>query len=165
MKLHPTSHKIETAFILALFTMFAATSFLVVLIGAKQYQNTADSMNKNYEVRTASSYLMEKVRQNDSSGAIYVTSLLGEEALAIESTENDTLCTTYIYYYENYLRELFVTDSSVFSLSSGQKIIELSGFDIESPDTGILRVSFTGTDGNSSDVYLSVHASRGKEET
>ena len=43
-----------------LFGMFAVTAFILVLIGIKQYKVTADSMNYNYEVRTASSYLREK---------------------------------------------------------------------------------------------------------
>jgi preprotein translocase subunit SecY len=165
MKLHPASHRIETAFILALFTMFAATAFLVVLIGAKQYKSTANSMNENYEVRTAASYLEQKVRQNDSTGAISATDLLGVQALSIQSTENDTVYTTYIYYYEDYLRELFVTDSSVFSLSSGQKIIELSGFDVEQLRPGFIRATYAGTDGISHEVFLSVHSLSGKEDT
>jgi preprotein translocase subunit SecY len=164
IKLHPASHRIETAFILALFTMFAATAFLVVLIGAKQYQITADSMNVNYEVRTAASYLEEKVRQNDCTGAIYATELLGVPALAIQTAEDDTVYTTYIYYYEDCLRELFVTDSSVYSLASGQMIIELSGFEVESLGSDFIRATYIGTDGISYTVYLSVHAAAGKEE-
>lgn len=35
---------------------FAATAFLVVSIGAKQYHSIADSMTANYETRTVSSY-------------------------------------------------------------------------------------------------------------
>jgi preprotein translocase subunit SecY len=165
MKLHKTSHRIETAFILALFTMFAATAILVVLIGAKQYRITADSMNTNYEVRTTASYLEEKIRQNDTAGAIYAADLLGVPALAIESTEADTVYTTYIYYYEDYLRELFVTDSSVFSLESGQSILALSGFEVESLTPDLIRASYTGTDGQTCEVYLSIHSAGGKEDT
>jgi hypothetical protein len=165
IKLHPASHRIETAFILALFTMFAATAFLLVLIGAKQYQSTADSMNSNYEVRTAASYLEEKVRQNDSMGSVYATDLLGVQALAIQSLEDGVVYTTYIYYYGNSLRELFVTDSSVFSLDSGQEIIELSGFAVETLRPGFIRATYTGTDGIPYAVYLSVHSEAGKEDT
>ena len=100
IRLKASSHKIETVFILALFTMFAATAFLVVLIGAKQYQVTADYMNDNYEVRTASSYLQEKIRSNDTSDAITITELDGTPALAFTSIENDTEYTTYIYYFD-----------------------------------------------------------------
>jgi hypothetical protein len=153
----------ETAFVLALFTMFAVTAFLVVLIGAKQYQSTADSMNQNYEVRTAASYLEEKVRAGDSAGAVNATTLSGTPALAIQSEEGGNIYTTYIYYYDGSLRELFVTDSSVFSLDSGQKIIELSDFYVESIRPGLIRATFAGTDGAAHQVFLAVHSASGKE--
>lgn len=100
------STKIDGVFIIALFTMFAVTAFLLILIGAKQYQNTADTMDANYETRTISSYLTEKLRQNDTGGSITVTELEGTPALSLKSVENDISYVTYIYYYENALREM-----------------------------------------------------------
>ena len=58
-------HTIDRVFLLALLALFAATAFLVVSIGAKQYHSIADSMTANYETRTVSSYLEEKMNQND----------------------------------------------------------------------------------------------------
>jgi hypothetical protein len=164
VKLKPASHRMETAFVLALFTMFAVTAFLVVLIGAKQYQRTADSMNQNYEVRTAASYLEEKVRAGDSARAVSATTLSGAPALAISSDEGGNIYTTYIYYYDGSLRELFVTDSSVFSLDSGQKIVELSDFRVDSLRPGLIRATFAGTDGVAHQVFLAVHSASGKED-
>ena len=54
-------HTIDRVFLLALLALFAATAFLVVSIGAKQYHSIADSMTANYETRTVSSYLEEKM--------------------------------------------------------------------------------------------------------
>ena len=42
-------HTIDRVFLLALLALFAATAFLVVSIGAKQYHSIADSMTANYE--------------------------------------------------------------------------------------------------------------------
>ena len=61
-------HTIDRVFLLALLALFAATAFLVVSIGAKQYHSIADSMTANYETRTVSSYLEEKMNQNDVAG-------------------------------------------------------------------------------------------------
>ena len=47
-------HTIDRVFLLALLALFAATAFLVVSIGAKQYHSIADSMTANYETRTRS---------------------------------------------------------------------------------------------------------------
>ena len=160
IKLHSSAHKIDTIFVVALFTVFAATAFLVVLIGAKQYQKTADNMNYNYEVRTAASYITEKIRQNDSSCDICVTTLSGVDALAISTVENEKNYTTYIYYYEGWLRELFVSESAVFTLDAGQKIVEVSDFSAVFAGTDLLEITFTGTDGTSYPVYLAIHSSR-----
>ena len=56
-------HTIDRVFLLALLALFAATAFLVVSIGAKQYHSIADSMTANYETRTVSSYLEEKMNK------------------------------------------------------------------------------------------------------
>ena len=68
-------HTIDRVFLLALLALFAATAFLVVSIGAKQYHSIADSMTANYETRTVSSYLEEKMNQNDMAGSVAVTSI------------------------------------------------------------------------------------------
>ena len=65
-KLKSRSHQADSFFVMLLF-FFALTAFILVLIGVKQYKYTANAMNYNYEVRTVTSYLREKVRQNDST--------------------------------------------------------------------------------------------------
>ncbi len=93
LRLHANEHKIDTVFVAALFVLFAMTACLLVLIGARQYKATARAMNENYEVRTASSYLTEKVRQNDSAAGISIVEFAGGYALAI-ADDTDTGDTT-----------------------------------------------------------------------
>lgn len=157
LKLHTTSHKIDTVFVAALFTVFAATAFLVVLIGAKQYQNTADSMDYNYEIRAASSYLVEKVRQNDSASHIAISELEGIPALCLTSEENGMRYITYIYCYDGALRELLVSEHSVYAPNAGQQIVPLGDFAPEAIDSGLIRITITGTDGKPVPLYLSIH--------
>lgn len=97
-------HTIDRVFLLALLALFAATTFLVVSIGAKQYHSIADSMTANYETRTVSSYLEEKMNQNDVAGSVAVTSIGAFPAIALSETVNDAIYTTYIYCYDGYLR-------------------------------------------------------------
>ena len=163
-KLRRLNHKIDMVFVLALFMIFAATAFIVVLIGARQYRSTADNMNYNYEVRTASSYIEEKIRQNDSAARISITDLSGTTALALTSEENGIFYTTYIYYYDGSLRELFAADNAEVGPQSGQKIIELGGFLPEYADDDLIKVTFTDSDGGIFPVYLSVHSESGKED-
>lgn len=157
------SKKIDTVFIFALITLFAATSFLLVLIGAKQYRNVTNIMNENYEDRTISSYLTEKIRQNDTRDAITVSSLEGIPALSLKATENGRSYTTYIYYYDGSLRELVATEGSVFTLSSGQEIIQMQGFTPQLVNASLLRAEVTDTNGDTQILYFSLHCNVGKE--
>jgi len=155
------SKKIDTMFVLALITLFAATSFVLVLIGAKQYRHITNVMNENFEIRTTSSYIAEKIRQNDMAFAISVTTLDGVPALCIHSQEENVIFMTYIYYYDNALRELMVTKTSVFDLSSGQEIIQAGGFSPSMVQDNLLRVDVTDTGGDLRTLYF--HLQAGKE--
>ena len=158
------ANKMDSIFVVALFTVFAITAFLLILIGAKQYQHTADAMDLNYESRTISSYLTEKIRQNDTTGAVSICELEGTTALAIQTVENDSIYTTYIYHYNEALREIMVTSDSVFSLDSGQQIIQTAGFDPEFLENDLLKIRITTTEGTTEYLYLTLHSSSRKEQ-
>ena len=96
-KLKSRSHQADSFFVMLLFFLFALTAFILVLIGVKQYKSTANAMNYNYEVRTVTSYLREKVRQNDSDAAISVETINGTKALCLKNTINDIVYNTFIY--------------------------------------------------------------------
>lgn len=151
--------RIDTIFVLALITLFAATAFLLVLIGAKQYRHVTDVMNDNFLVRTTSSYLSEKIRQNDTIDGVSVISLEGTPVLALTTTEEGRRYLTYIYSYESSLRELVVTENSVFTLSSGQEILELSGFLPELIQNNLLKTTITNPDGSQEVLYFHIHCS------
>lgn len=157
------SLKIDSVFVIALFTMFAVTAFLLILIGAKQYQHTADAMDANYESRTISSYLTEKLRQNDCMGNVTISQIDGIDALAITTMENDVTYITYIYYYKDALREIVVNEQSVFSLETGQEIIKTGGFLAEMVHDDLIKITITTTDHGLQILYLPIH-SAGKEQ-
>lgn len=158
------SNKIDGVFVIALFTMFAITAFLLILIGARQYQHTADTMDANYESRTISSYLTEKLRQNDSQGMVQISELESTQALAIKTVENDITYVTYIYYYKEALREIVVNEQSVFSLDSGQEIIKTGGFNAELMNENLLKITITTTKNQKEILYLPLHTNGGKEQ-
>lgn len=161
---HRTTQKMDIVFVLALLTLFAATSFILVLIGAKQYRLVTNVMNENHETRTTASYLTEKIRRHDTADGINICDLNGTTALSIAATEEGTQYITYIFYYENALRELVVTENSVFSLSSGQAIIEMQGLELDFYHNSLLRVKVTNTNGEKQTFFLPLHSSVGKEE-
>lgn len=163
LQLENSSRKIDTVFIVSLFVMFAITAILLILIGARQYRFTADSMNRNYEIRTASSYLMEKVHQSDTITGVSVVDFSVGSALALTDRQNDQTYITYIYYYDGALKELYVKEDAAFTPSAGQTIVQLHGFVPEVVHTGLIRITFTDTQNKEHCIYLDINAASGKE--
>ena len=158
-----SAKKIDMVFVLALITLFAATALTLVLIGAKQYRHVTDVMDRNFEHRTSASYLTEKIRQNDKQDAIGLTTLEGTTALYILNQNETSPFTTYIYYYDGYLRELVVTESSVFTLSGGQPIMEIQNLELEIKNDSLIHAKITSMDGQTQSLYFNLHCRVGKE--
>ena len=154
LRLYSSSGKFDTVFIVLLFVLFGLTASLLVLIGASQYRMSADAMNHNYEVRTASSYLTEKMHQYDTSSGISVK----DHSLVFSETIEDKTYFTYIYYYDGTLCELFIAEDADFTPEAGQKILSLGGFDAEQLENGLFLVNFTDSAGCVHKEYLHAHA-------
>jgi len=90
--------------------------------------------------------------------------LENHSALALETVENDVTYITYIYYYDNALREIVVNDSSVFSLGTGQEIIKTGGFETELVDDDLLKITITTTNEEKQTLFLSLHSTGRKEQ-
>mgnify|MGYP000271613250 FL=1 len=88
---------VDILFVLALFGVFAVSALALVTIGADVYQHTVEDMGVNYESRTAVSYIMEKVRQNDTTDSIFLTDLENVPALCMLSEIDEETYCTYLY--------------------------------------------------------------------
>lgn len=154
LRLYSSAGKFDTVFTVLLFVLFALTASLLILIGASQYRTSADAMNHNYEVRTASSYLTEKMHQYDSSSGVFIK----DDALVFTETTEDKTYFTYIYYYDDALCELFIAADADFTPEAGQKILSLGGFNARQLENGLFLVNFTDSDGCVHKEYLHAHA-------
>lgn len=56
-------HTIDTVFPLIFILLFGFCALALVLSGAHVYQDTTDGLKQNYTIRTAATYLQEKVRE------------------------------------------------------------------------------------------------------
>lgn len=154
---------VDVLFVLALFGLFAVSALILVTIGANVYKRTVDDMSANYETRTSVSYIAEKIRQNDtlslsSEDGISITELSREPALLLEQDINGEAFYTYLYYYDGYLKELFVRKGSFIgsnSLTAGQNIMELSSFSLKQPMPQLISIQMT-TPGNT-EKQLFIH--------
>ena len=147
---------------MSVFFLFILTAGLLVILGAGQYQDTVDTMENNHEIRTAASYLAEKVHQHNSED-IAVTDFCGQDAMAVSEDSGGKTYTTYIYYYDGTLRELLTDQKSGYHLSSGQIITTLTDFTISQKTDGLLEIHLSGSDNIRHTQYLYPQQMSGKE--
>ena len=153
-------HIVDILFVLALFLVFTLSTLTLVLFGANIYQNTINSMEDNYNARTVCSYISGKFRSNDSAGDISIGSIDGQPSLILNQEINDASYSTYIYEYDGYLRELFVSDSVTLGaevLNAGNKLCPIDKFEVSECNEGLNPVKITVSlpDGDIESIYLS----------
>ena len=92
-------HTIDTVFPLIFILLFGFCALALVLSGAHVYQDTTDGLKQNYTIRTAATYLQEKVREYSSESQVEVLSQDGQTVIALYE-EGDSDYVTYIYLYK-----------------------------------------------------------------
>lgn len=148
-------HAIDLIFPIALFFVFAVSSFSVLILAADIYASTTDRLSTNDENRTALSYISEKIRQNDSNGAIDMVSVDGTDCLALSAVYNGTPCTTYIYVYDGCLKELFINDGIPVSLKDGRDIMQIASLSIDRLEDHLYLFTAVDSTGTESSVIAS----------
>lgn len=148
-------HVIDLIFPIALFFVFAASSFSVLILATDVYASTTDRLGVNDENRTALSYISEKIRQNDSNGAINTVSIDDTDCLALSAVYNGIPCTTYIYVYDGILKELFINDGIPVSLKNGRDIMQISSLSIDRLEDHIYLFTTVDSTGTESSVIAS----------
>lgn len=154
---------VDILFVLALFGVFAVSALVLVTIGADVYEHTVQDMNRNYETRTAISYLTEKVRQNDiysadGNNSICLTTLDNTPALMLTQYYEDTEYCTYLYLHEGHLKELFMQKGYSLggsTLDAGVNIMELEELHMTQITPSLLSVEMTIADGDWHQIYVS----------
>ncbi|MGN1148543.1 MAG: DUF4860 domain-containing protein [Lachnospiraceae bacterium] len=154
-------HVVDVLFVLALFGVFAASALMLVTIGASVYKQTVADMNNNFTDRTAYSYITEKIRQNDTYDGVDIGELDGTPALILTQHIGEAEYCTYLYLHDGYLKELYTRKDSFVGtdiLSAGQNIIELSGFTMEKPKEGLLKLTIDTGNGKPITLYTALRS-------
>ncbi|MBE5840466.1 MAG: DUF4860 domain-containing protein [Butyrivibrio sp.] len=155
MKLSKKSHVIDAVFILCLMFLFVLSALAVITIGANIYKKNVSAMSDNYSHRIASAYVTEKVRQADNQGRVYVEDLFDQHALVLQDEIDGVLYNTYIYSYDGYLMELYArADLKDIYPQSGQKILEITSFNVDYVSDSLLSVNLILKDGDDESMFI-----------
>lgn len=170
MRRDKTNHLIDLIFPIAVFFVFAVSSLAVLVLAANIYENTTNTASRNFTTRTASAYIVEKVRQNDIYGQIEVIKEDGIDYLVFHHAKgSDTLAadslaapaySIYIYAYEGQLREMRLAENMDPDPAFGTEIAPVAEFRPDIDDTGLMSFSFTFDDGEKSVIYAGERSSK-----
>ncbi len=137
MRISPRKHMIDLIFPIILFFVFVSLAVILVVISADLYgRNTADIEAKG-ESRIALSYIMTKFRQNDRNGSISIGEKDDTPCLIFKEEGSTGDNYTYIYHYDNQLRELYVGAGVAWSLDDGTAIMPLSHLSMSESEEGL----------------------------
>lgn len=151
-------HMIDFLFPVALFFVFALSSLTVVLLAACIYQSTTEDSALNDTARTSLSYIAEKIHQNDTKGMVSLGTFDGCDALVLQQTYNDENYYTYIYAYENELKELFIKDGANATASDGKVILQVKDFSIEQVNDRLFKFQCVDKDDRTASVIVGLRS-------
>ena len=149
---------IDTIFILSLLVLFAATSFLVVSIEAKQYQSTVDTLAQNQEIRTVTAYLQEKINTHDTSDSVILCTVGESDALRLTKEIDNQEYHTYIYAYEGFLWEATVSSLTAVAPGNGEPVLEITNLTIDEFPGMLFCFHITDSTDSSYPLYISINA-------
>ena len=141
IKIRKQQNKVDTAFVLLIFCVFAVSVLVVLMLGGSIYRNMVDISRDGHDERTALSYVRTKIRNLDSEGFITVEYFDGIPSLSVQEVFGDRIFNTRIYHYDGYVRELFHEAGFEFYLGDGTRIVSADKLYFEALEDGLIRAS------------------------
>jgi len=132
---------IDTIFVLIVFSIFAFSVLMVLMLGASVYRNINDISNEGQSEHTALSYIWTKTKNFDDAGSIHIGDFNGIPALFIDERLGDTDFRTAIYNFDGWLVELFSETSLEFYPKDGVRVIQIEGLSFKEISDGLIEVS------------------------
>lgn len=156
-------YSLEMVVVVALFGIYALCAVLLCMIGIKIYQDSAQSMQENYDERTSLLYVVEKIRQNDIAGSVNVGTAYNNDAIVLTERKSGS----------NYNIWLYVKDGNLFEVQippganpeteqvSPVRIMEMQSMRVklDPKDDQSLTMEFTTVDQRSQSIDLWLRAS------
>jgi len=141
MKKLSRGRNIDTIFVLIVFSIFAISVLMVLMLGASVYRNINDISHEGQSEHTALSYIWTKTKNFDDAGSLQVGDFHGVPALFIDEWIGDYHFRTAIYHYDGWLCELFSEAELEFSPEDGVRVIRVDGMHFESAGNGLIRAA------------------------
>ena len=126
-------HSTDLIFVLLVFAAFVITALMVIAMGTGEYRRIVARSQENDDIRIATAYITQKVRQGRSAGAVGTGELDGIPALTVREERGGREFVTYLYVCEGYLRELMTAAGNEIHVipRSGTAILPMDSLEFE----------------------------------
>lgn len=151
-------HMIDFLFPVALFFVFALSALTVILLATRIYQSTTENSSLNYTSRTSLSYISEKIHQSDLKDSVSLGSFDGCDALVFRQETSDAVYFTYIYTYQDELKEIFLKEGAETNAAAGQTILKVQNFSMEETAEGLFSFQCTDEAGQTASTTVCVRS-------
>jgi len=132
---------VDTIFVLIIFSVFAFSVLMVLMLGASVYRNVNDISREGQQEHTALSYIWTKTKNYDSAGSIYAGEFHGLSALFIDEHIGGSTFRTAIYNYDGWLLELYGETLHEFSPRDGVRIVQNDSLIFRESGNGLIEVT------------------------
>ena len=136
--------RMDTVFVLIIFSIFAISVLIVLMLGAGIYRRISDISHDGADERTVLSYIWTKTKNFNEADMLSVTGFHGENALAINEVLGGTEYQTLVYHHDGWLCELFTEKGLGLSPQDGVRVMRLESISFESLEHGLIRVTTGG---------------------
>ena len=133
--------RLDTVFVLIIFSVFAVSVLIVLMLGASIYRNISDVSNEGADERSVLAYIWTKSKNFNEAGMISVTGFHGMDVLAIIEVLGGMEYQTLVYYHDGWLCELFTEKGLGLSPGDGVRVMRLESLAFESVEYGLIRVT------------------------
>lgn len=136
---------IELVLVLFLLVLVAFFVFSVTGIGSQAFLRLNSWQERTADLRIGLSYIDVKVHSCDQANTLTIeeSPFDSTDALRIKKEIDGQSYVTWIYVWDGYLTEVFVSEGTELTPQMGSQISRAESLDLQQPEASVLRVTLT----------------------
>ncbi len=149
-------HSTDVFFVLCIFLVFAVALSCLLIVGIKTYEGINRETEQNYELRTGTLYLSNKIRSCNEEGKIKTEKFGDSDAIVIyETDDSGNEYVTRLYCYEGNLMELYTEKDNILEPIAGNVITSMENMEVDNSDSDVLKITAITESGKERTIAVS----------
>lgn len=132
---------VEFVFVMGLLLLFTFGSLLLIKDGSDLYKNIIDRKDAQTDIRIATAYINNKLRQNDVSGAIRLEEIPGgSTAIVVSEMVSGVFYDTWVFSMDGYLKEALVQSNQEMDVKESFEIVKLDALTVTMLENATMQI-------------------------